>query len=219
MVVQNSLRKGHFGARGHLRRPRLFRLRGWIRVCARPGGKAPLPSKDLELWKPRSTLKGRLADSHQDRFTSFAHWDNSNASDQEITLPLKMHWIRRFEGSAKQFSSFGGGRMYTHTAEGQVFAVEQETGRLLWRRYFPGVHISYTSPLYYQGRLLVPQAGLEQCRLQMPGGRHREPLVGSPLRRFAKLEPPVAARGLQKPRDLHVRHGQIRRRRAGERAG
>jgi glucose dehydrogenase len=60
----------------------------------------------------------------------------------------------------------GGGRMYTHTAEGQVFAVEQETGRLLWRRYFPGVNVSYTSPLYYQGRLLVPQAGLADCRLR-----------------------------------------------------
>lgn len=56
--------------------------------------------------------------------------------------------------------------MYTHTAEGQVFAVEQETGRLLWRRYFPGVHVSYTSPLYYQGRLLVPQAGLKECWLR-----------------------------------------------------
>ncbi len=77
-----------------------------------------------------------------------------------------MSWIRRYEGTAKHFSTFGGGRMYTHTAEGQIFAVEQETGRLLWRRYFPGVHICYTSPLYYKERLLVPQAGLKNCRLR-----------------------------------------------------
>ena len=56
--------------------------------------------------------------------------------------------------------------MYTHTAEGQIFAVEQETGRLLWREYFPGVHICYTSPLYVKERLLVPQAGLDKCRLR-----------------------------------------------------
>ena len=56
--------------------------------------------------------------------------------------------------------------MYTHTAEGQIFAVEEATGRLLWRRYYPGVHISYTSPLYYQERLLVPQAGLKKCHLR-----------------------------------------------------
>jgi len=56
--------------------------------------------------------------------------------------------------------------MYTHTAEGQIFAVEQETGRLLWRRYFPGVHVSFTSPLFHRGRLFVPQAGLHKSRLR-----------------------------------------------------
>ena len=37
---------------------------------------------------------------------------------------------------------------------------------MLWRRYFPGVHVSYTSPLYYEGRLFVPQAGLDGCQLR-----------------------------------------------------
>jgi outer membrane protein assembly factor BamB len=60
--------------------------------------------------------------------------------------------------------------MYTHTAEGQLFAVEQETGRLLWRRYWPGVHLSFTAPIYFRSgskeRLIVPQAGMERSRMR-----------------------------------------------------
>lgn len=75
--------------------------------------------------------------------------------------------------------------MYTHTAEGQVFAVEQEIGRQLWRRYFPGVHVSYTTPLYYKERLYVPQAGLGKCRLRCLDAATGEliweaPFTGSP---------------------------------------
>jgi len=131
-----------------------------------PRGTAPLPSKDLQLWKIRSPLTTGLADPEHDRFTSFVNWKNTNVDAQGIAPPFKINWIRRYEGTTKHFSTFGGGRMYTHTAEGQIFAVEQETGRLLWRRYFPGVHICYTSPLYCKERLLVPQAGLASCRLR-----------------------------------------------------
>ena len=131
-----------------------------------PEGTAALPSKDLQLQNVRSPLTSRLADAKYDRFTSFGNWANTNVDAQGITPPFEIKWIRRYEGTAKHFSTFGGGRMYTHTAEGQIFAVEQETGRLLWRQYFPGVHICYTSPLYYKERLLVPQAGLANCRLR-----------------------------------------------------
>jgi outer membrane protein assembly factor BamB len=131
-----------------------------------PGGTASPPSQDLQLSKIRSPLTSMLPDPEHDRFTSFASWANTNVDAQGIAPPFKISWIRRFEGTTKHFSTFGGGRTYTHTAEGQIFAVEQETGRLLWRRYFPGVHICYTSPLYYKERLLVPQAGLKSCRLR-----------------------------------------------------
>jgi outer membrane protein assembly factor BamB len=131
-----------------------------------PGGTASLPAKDLGLSKIRSPLTSRLADPKYDRFTSFGNWANTNMDSQGVQPPFKLKWIRRFDGTAKHFPTFGAGRMYTHTAEGQIFAVEQETGRLLWRRYYPGVHISYTSPLYYNEKLLVPQAGEEQCRLR-----------------------------------------------------
>lgn len=131
-----------------------------------PGGKASLPQEDLQLSKPRSSLKGEFADAKYDRYTSFRDWSNANSDDQELRSPLKLKWIRRYEGTSKHFSTFGGGRMYTHTAEGQVFAVEQETGRLLWRVYYPGVFICYTSPTYFKERILVPQAGLEECHLR-----------------------------------------------------
>ena len=97
--------------------------------------------------------------------------------------------------------------MYTHTAEGQIFAVEQQTGRLLWRVYYPGVHISYTSPLYHDGRLLVPQAGFERCRLRCldaATGRliWEAPFAGSPS--WNRQMPPVV---YQEPGHLHVQYG------------
>jgi outer membrane protein assembly factor BamB len=138
---------------------------GYLYALA-PGGQAPLPSRDMKLWNIRGPLTGRLTDPKYNRSTSFGNWANTNADTQGIAPPFEIRWIRRYDGTSKHFSTFGGGRMYTHTAEGQIFAVEQETGRLLWRRYFPGVHISYTSPLYYKERLLVPQAGIKNCQLR-----------------------------------------------------
>jgi outer membrane protein assembly factor BamB len=89
--------------------------------------------------------------------------------------------------------------MYTHTAEGQIFAVEQETGRLLWRKYFPGVHLSFTSPLYTRERVLVPQAGLEGNRLRCLKADTGElvweaPFAGSPG--WNRQAPPVVSGNL-----------------------
>ncbi len=164
-----------------------------------PGGTAPLPTADLALHDIRSPLTGPRTAAANDWFTSFGNQANTNASRQGLTPPFRLRWMRRFKGTVKHFSVCGGGRMYTHTAEGQVFAVEQETGRLLWRRYWPGVHISYTSPVYHEGRLLVPQAGLETCRLRCldaATGRLRweAPFSGSPS--WNRQQPPVIHKGL-----------------------
>jgi len=164
-----------------------------------PGGNAPLPTKELALWKVRSPLTSKLAGAKDDWFTSFGNWANANNHPQDLKPPFQVKWIRRFEGTIKHFSTCGGGRLYTHTAEGQVFAVEQETGRLLWRRYWPGVHVSYTSPLYYQERLLVPQAGLETCRLRCLDAATGEllwevPFGGSPS--WNRQLPPLVHDGL-----------------------
>jgi outer membrane protein assembly factor BamB len=164
-----------------------------------PGGRASLPSEDLALERIRSPLSSKLADPRYDWFTSFANPANTNANDQGLSPPFRLQWIRRYEGTCKHMSVCGGGRMYTHTAEGQVFAVEQETGRLLWRRYFPGVHVSYTSPLYHQERLFVPQAGLRKCRLRCLDAatgklRWEAPFSGSPS--WNRQQPPIVCGGL-----------------------
>ncbi len=164
-----------------------------------PGGNAPSPSRDLQLAKTRSPLTSQYADAKYNRFTSFADWSNANSDPQYLRPPLKIKWLRRFEGTTKHFSTCGGGRMYTHTAEGQIFAVEQETGRLLWRTYYPGVHICYTSPLYFDEQLLVPQAGLESCQLRCLDAATgkmiwESPFAGSPS--WNRQLPPIVHQNL-----------------------
>jgi outer membrane protein assembly factor BamB len=171
---------------------------GYLYVLG-PDGTAALPTEDLRLWQIRSPLTGPRTAPQYDRFTSFGDWANTNADDQGIRPPFKTKWIRRYEGTAKHFSTFGGGRMYTHTAEGQIFAVEQETGRLLWRHYFPGVHICYTAPLYHQERILVPQAGLKKCYLRCLNAATGKllweaPFAGSPS--WNRQLPPVVYKNM-----------------------
>jgi outer membrane protein assembly factor BamB len=171
---------------------------GYLYVLG-PDGKASLPSKDLEVWKVRNPLTGKLAAAEYDWFTNFGDFACSNANDQGAKPPFRIKWIRRYEGTFKHLPVCGGGRMYTHTAEGQIFAVEQETGRLLWRRYYPDVYLSFTSPLYYKERLLVPQAGMKQSRLRCldaeTGRLHWEaPFTGSPS--WSRQAPPVVHKNL-----------------------
>ncbi len=187
----------------------------------RPEVEAPLPTEDLQLWKVRSPPGEKHNNPQDDWFTSFGNWGNTNTTAHAISPPLRMKWIRRFKGTVKHFSTCGAGRMYTHTAEGQIFAVEQETGRMLWRRYFPGVHICYTSPLYYKERLLVPQAGLKQCRLRCldaATGRllWEAPFAGSPS--WNRQLPPIVcgklviypfSTGRYQPDQWLVGHGDL----------
>lgn len=166
---------------------------GYLYVLG-PGGSAPLPSRDLELWRIRTPLTGPRAFSEFDWFTNYGDLANTNANDQGLRPPLSLRWIRRYEGTFKHLPVFGGGRMYTHTAEGQIFAVEQSTGRLLWRRYFPDVYLSFTSPIYHRERLLVPQAGIKQSRLrclEAATGRlvWEVPFTGSPS--WSRQAPPT----------------------------
>lgn len=132
-----------------------------------PDGKGELPAKELGLDRVRTPLTGEHADANFNWFTNFGDLANTNrTTEQALKPPFAMRWIRRIEGTIKHLSAHGGGRMFTHTAEGQLFAVEQETGRLLWRRYYPGVHVSYTAPIYHNGHVLVAQAGFEQSRVR-----------------------------------------------------
>ncbi|MEA3227333.1 MAG: PQQ-binding-like beta-propeller repeat protein, partial [Planctomycetota bacterium] len=171
---------------------------GYLYVLG-PRGKAPLPSRDLQLQKIRSPLTSELAGSKYDWFTNFGNQESTNANNQGVKPPFKIKWIRRYEGTFKHMPVCGGGRMYTHTAEGQIFAVEQETGRLLWRRYWPGVHVSFTGPLYYKERLFVPQAGLRESHMRCLDAATGEliwqaPFTGSPS--WSRQQPPVVYKNL-----------------------
>jgi outer membrane protein assembly factor BamB len=84
-----------------------------------------------------------------------------------------------------------------------VFAVEQETGRLLWRKYWPDVFLSFTSPVYFRAngreRLLVPQAGMKQSVLRCLDAASGEmlweaPFTGSPS--WSRQAPPIVSGGL-----------------------
>ncbi len=157
-------------------------------------GKAALPSKKLDVTKIRSPLTGKFAAAKYDWYTNYGDFGSTNANAQDLSPPLRMRWARRLEGTVKHLPVCGGGRMYTHTAEGQIIAVEQNTGRLLWRRYWPDVYLSFTSPLYYNGKLLVPQAGIKRSLMRCLDAATGEllweaPFTGSPS--WSRQFPPV----------------------------
>jgi outer membrane protein assembly factor BamB len=164
-----------------------------------PEGTAELPTRDLQTWKIRSPLTGPLAGPEYDWYTNYGDFAGSNANDQGLEPPLRMRWARRLEGTVKHLPVCGGGRLYTHTAEGQVIAVEQDTGRLLWRRYWPDVYLSFTSPLYIDGKLLVPQGGLKRSLMRCLDAETGEllweaPFTGSPG--WSRQFPPVVHDGI-----------------------
>ncbi len=159
-----------------------------------PGGNAPLPTKSLGIERVRSPLTGPMADPKYDWYTNYGDFRSTNATDQDLKLPLRMRWVRRLAGTVKHLPVCGGGRFYVHTAEGQILALEQDTGRLLWRRYWPGVFLSFTSPLYVEGKLLVPQAGLKKSYVRCLDAATGEllweaPFTGSPS--WSRQFPPV----------------------------
>ena len=166
---------------------------GYLYVLG-PNGKAAPPKENLAIHKVRSPLTGKFTDPKFDWYTNYGNMGCTNANEQGVKPPLRMRWIRRVEGTVKHIPVCGGGRMYTHTAEGQIMAVEQETGRLLWRRYSPGVYLSFTSPLYHNEKLLVPQAGIKASRLRCLDAATGKllweaPFTGSPS--WSRQFPPV----------------------------
>lgn len=144
----------------------------------------------------RSPLTGTLAGAKYDWYTNYGNFAGQNSNNQDLKPPLRMRWARRLEGTVKHLPVCGGGRLYTHTAEGQIIAVEQDTGRLLWRRWWPDVYLSFTSPLYIDGKLLVPQAGIKKSFVRCLDAATGEmlweaPFTGSPS--WSRQFPPVVA--------------------------
>ncbi len=158
------------------------------------GGQAALPTESLGIEEIRSPLTGPFAGPEHDWYTNYGNFSSTNANDQGLDLPLRMRWVRRLAGTVKHIPVCGGGRMYTHTAEGQIIALEQDTGRLLWRRYSPGVYLSFTSPLYVDGKLLIPQVGMQQSMVRCLDAATGEllweaPFTGSPS--WSRQFPPL----------------------------
>lgn len=171
---------------------------GYLYVLG-PKGDSPLPEENLNVHRIRSGLTGDFTDPKFNWYTNYGNVGCTNSNDQGIRPPLKMRWVRRVEGSVKHIPVCGGGRMYTHTAEGQIIAVEQETGRLLWRRYWPGVYLSFTSPIYHNEKILVPQAGVKRSMLRCLNAATGELLweaafTGSPS--WSRQFPPVIHKNL-----------------------
>jgi len=166
---------------------------GYLYILGKDG-KAPLPGRSLDLAKIRSPLTGRFAGAEHDWYTNYGNFDGTNSNNQDLKPPLRMRWARRLAGTVKHLPVCGGGRLYMHTAEGQILAVEQDTGRLLWRHYSPDVYLSFTSPLYIDGKLLVPQAGIKRSMMRCfdaASGRQlwEAPFTGSPS--WSRQFPPV----------------------------
>jgi outer membrane protein assembly factor BamB len=158
------------------------------------GGREDLPTESLGIEQIRSPLVGPLAGPEYDWYTNYGDFSSTNSNNQGLTLPLRMRWARRLAGTIKHLPVCGGGRLYTHTAEGQIIALEQDTGRLLWRRYWPDVYLSFTSPLYIDGRLLVPQAGMRRSLVRCLDAATGQllweaPFTGSPS--WSRQFPPV----------------------------
>ena len=167
---------------------------GYLYIFAKDGD-ARLPTQDLNVSKVRNPLTGPMAAGKYDWYTNYGDFGGTNANDQGLTTPLRMRWARRLEGTVKHLPVCGGGRLYTHTAEGQIIAVEQDTGRILWRRYWPDVYLSFTSPLYLNEKLLVPQAGIRKSRMRCLDAATGKllweaPFTGSPS--WSRQFPPVA---------------------------
>ena len=157
-----------------------------------------------------SPLTGPRADAKYDWFTNYGNFAGQNSNNQDLAPPLRMRWARRLEGTVKHLPVCGGGRLYTHTAEGQIIACEQDTGRLLWRKWWPDVYLSFTSPLYIDGKLLVPQAGIKKSFVRCLRCRHGQDALGSTLHRLAELEPTVPAGRRGQGRHLRQRQRRLR---------
>lgn len=159
-----------------------------------PNGTTRLPKTDLAVWKLRSPLSGPWMDSKFDWYTNYGNFSGTNANEQGLKPPLRMRWASRLQGTVKHLPVCGGGRLYMHTAEGQIIAVEQDTGRLLWRRYWPDVYLSFTSPLYFDGKLIVPQGGIKRSRVRCLDAATGKllwdvPFTGSPS--WSRQFPPI----------------------------
>lgn len=90
---------------------------------------------------------------------SFGNFQStSSVEDPKFKPPFRLKWATRLEGQMKSTPVVGDGRVFAQTVNGLLMAMDQETGRILWRNYHPGVLPANNAqnragPLYADGRL------------------------------------------------------------------
>ena len=201
-----------------LRRPRLFRLRGRLSVRAWARGQTcRCPRRTSELWKIRSPLRGPLADARirplHELSPTGATRNVSDQADPAAACSCTGSAATKAPPSTS-LPSAAAACIPTRPRARSSPSSRRPAG-CSGGGISPASTSRYTTPLYYHERLLVPQAGLDACRLRCLDAATGKLALGGALLRLAKLEPPAAAGGLQEPGDLHVQHGQVRPRRAG----
>lgn len=91
--------------------------------------------------------------------TALADFQNTACvQDPLFAPPFRLKWATRTEGQMKNVPIVGGGRVFAQTVNGLVTAMDQQTGRILWRRFHPAALANSddqnrTSPMYAEGRL------------------------------------------------------------------
>ena len=189
---------GDLRAGGGVRRADLSAAKTAICTCSagrrglagsRLGPETDPQSADRPVRRPSTTGTRTTATAEHQRHRS------------GVQPPLRIKWMRRYEGTFKHLPVCGGGRMYTHTSEGQVFAVEQETGRCCGGATGRAcICRSLRRCISNRGRggggerLLVPQAGMSKSRLRCLDAATGEllweaPFTGSPS--WSRQAPPV----------------------------
>ena len=165
-----------------------------------PGGTAALPAQDLGLAKIRHPAEQ-------------SRWPSRNTTGTPTTaISAARTPIGRACGRRSGSSGCGGtkGRSSTCRSAAAGGCTRTRPKGRSWRSSrrpagccgggtWPGVHLSFTSPLYYRERLLVPQAGLKQSQLRCldaATGRllWESPFTGSPS--WSRQGPPVVHENL-----------------------
>ena len=131
---------------------------GCLYGLASDGAAASVPAR-ADLQVPRSKVKsptGRLY-SHPG---PFGPQDNSNfVDDPALKPPFKLRWAQRTGAVMRAPLIAGEEDVFVFGMDGTLAAVEQETGRIRWRKRLEGPVTYQLTGVYDAGRLYVPWTG------------------------------------------------------------
>ena len=165
-----------------------------ICTCWGPAAMRRCPRRTCELWKIRSPLAGRSADRQVRPFYQLRRLgQHQRRRPGRSGRPCKIHWIRRYRRHG-QAPSLLRRRPHVHAHRRRADLRRRAGDRpaalaAVFSRRPHLLHHAAVLPRAAAGAAGRPAA----VPLALPGRGHGQPALGSPLRRLAKLEPPVAA--------------------------